>query len=71
MRSLTVGPAASPVEIPAECDGKPTATSIATLPFHMRWSDPVVAYSFRTDDWRAGCTGSPLLHRGKSGRLST
>jgi hypothetical protein len=50
MRSLTVDPATSPVEIPAECDGKPTAPSIASLPFHTRRNNPVVAHSFRIGD---------------------
>jgi hypothetical protein len=45
-RSLTLGPAARPVAIPKEFDdrGRPKASGTVTLPFHVRWSDPVVAY---------------------------
>lgn len=43
-RSLTLGPAARPVAIPGELDGKPRASGIVTLPLHVRWSDPVVVY---------------------------
>jgi hypothetical protein len=45
-RTLTLGPAARPVAIPEEFDdrGAPRASGIVTLPFHVRWSDPVVAY---------------------------
>jgi hypothetical protein len=32
------------VAIPEVFDGEPTASGIVTLPFHVRWSDPVVAY---------------------------
>jgi hypothetical protein len=45
-RSLTLGPAARPVAIPEEFDdrGTPKASGIVTLPFNVRWSEPVVAY---------------------------
>ena len=43
-RSLTLGPAARPVAIPEVFDWEPTASGIVTLPFHVRWSDPVLAY---------------------------
>jgi site-specific DNA recombinase len=43
-RSLTLGPAARPVAIPEAFDWEPTATGTITLPLHVRWSDPVVAY---------------------------
>ena len=43
-RSLTLGPAARPVAIPEAFDWEPTASGTITLPFHVRWSDPVVAY---------------------------
>jgi len=43
-RNSTLGPAARPVAIPEEFDGEPTASGIVTIPFHVRWSDPVVAY---------------------------
>jgi len=32
------------VAIPEVFDWEPTASGIVTLPFHVRWSDPVVAY---------------------------
>ena len=43
-RSLTLGPAARPVAIPEAFDWEPTASGTVTLPFHVRWSDPVVTY---------------------------
>jgi hypothetical protein len=45
-RGLTLGPAARPVAIPEKFDvrGTPKASGIVTLPFNVRWSDPVVAY---------------------------
>jgi hypothetical protein len=45
-RSLTLGPAARPVAIPEDLDhrGTPKASGIVTLPFNVRWSDPVVSY---------------------------
>ena len=43
-RSLTLGPAARPVAIPNAFDWEPTASGTIRLPFHARWSDPVVAY---------------------------
>jgi hypothetical protein len=45
-RNLTLGPAARPVAIPEEFDdrGTPKASGIVTLPFNVRWSDPVVTY---------------------------
>jgi len=45
-RSLTLGPAARPVAIPEEFDdrGTPKASGIVTLPFNVRWSEPVMAY---------------------------
>ena len=43
-RSLTLGPAARPVAIPEVFDWEPTASGIVTRPFHVRWSDPVLAY---------------------------
>jgi len=47
-RSLTLGPAARPVAIPEMVDWEPTASGTVTLPFHVRWSDPVVAYDLAT-----------------------
>ena len=43
-RSLTLGPAARPVAIPEALDWVPTAGGTITLPVHVQWSDPVVAY---------------------------
>ena len=43
-RCLTLGPAARPVAIPKAFDWEPTVSGIVTLPFHVRWSDPVVVY---------------------------
>lgn len=45
-RTSTLGPAARPVATPDEFDdrGTPRASGIVTLPLHVRWSEPVVAY---------------------------
>ena len=44
-RSSALGPAARPVSIPEDMDtGEPRASGVVYLPFHIRWSEPLVAY---------------------------
>ena len=57
-RSVKLGTAARPVAIPEAFDWAPTASGTVTLPFHVRWSDPV-------NGLRHGCA------RGSASRLRT
>lgn len=55
-RALGLGPAARPVAIPEDVDdpGLSKASGVVTLPFHVRWSEPSLAYDLaqRTDRLR-------------------
>jgi len=52
-RTDRLGPAARPVAVPDELDaiGGLKATGVVELPFHIRWSEPSIAYDLnrRTD----------------------
>ncbi len=41
-----MGPAGRPVTVPNDIDNPdlPKATGVVTLPFHVRWSEPLLAY---------------------------
>ena len=45
-RTDRLGPAARPVAVPDELDdiSGPKATGVIELPFHIRWSEPSLAY---------------------------
>ncbi len=45
-RSPELGPNARPVAIPEDADnpGLPKADGVVTLPFHIRWSEPLLSY---------------------------
>lgn len=55
-RAPGLGPAARPVAVPEDFDdpGLPKASGLVTLPFHIRWSEPSLAYDLgqRADQLR-------------------
>jgi hypothetical protein len=48
-RAPGLGPTARPVAVPENVDGPdlPKASGVVTLPFHIRWSEPSLAYDLR------------------------